>query len=178
MHSRYSEIDVRPRLADSVPSAYELRLDPSERARRGECSREKRRDTSNQRLSSIVCITCTISWAGKLAEPSDTAAVHRFHSQLTGRLNGCSERVRGRVVGESSVERRCYRACYTSYPSVWCPWCRGDRSGRSTGTLRRHARSYLSVLRSGWVKGYGHLRTLLVQSGQNPYTRYHRLQGC
>ena len=146
MHSRYSEIDVRPRLADSVPSAYELRLDPSERARRGECSREKRRDTSNQRLSSIVCITCTISWAGKVAEPSDTAAVHRFHSQLTGRLNGCSERVRGRVVGESSVERRCYRACYTSYPSIWCPWCRGDRSGRSTGTFRRHARSHHTVL--------------------------------
>ena len=141
MHSRYSEIDVRPRLADSVPSAYELRLDPSERARRGECSREKRRDTSNQRLSSIVCITCTISWAGKVAEPSDTAAVHRFHSQLTGRLNGCSERVRGRVVGESSVERRCYRACYTSYPSVWCPWCRGERSGRSTGRFLKLAKS-------------------------------------
>ena len=156
MHSRYSEIDVRPRLADSVPSAYELRLDPSERARRGECSREKRRDTSNQRLSSIVCITCTISWAGKLAEPSDTAAVHRFHSQLTGRLNGCSERVRGRVVGESSVERRCYRACYTSYPSIWCPWCRGDRSGRSTGKFRRHA-------------GTGYARAYRAGKGVNPF---------
>ena len=50
IHSRYSDIDVRPRLTDSALSAHELRLDPSERVRRGECGREERRGTSHRRL--------------------------------------------------------------------------------------------------------------------------------
>ena len=49
--------------------------------------------------------------------------------------------VERRLQNARRLERRCSRALYTSYLSIRCPRCRGDRSGRSTGTFRGPTRS-------------------------------------
>ena len=91
-------------------------------------------------MSSIVCITCTISWARKVAEPSDTAAVHRFHSQLTGWLNWCPDKGFGDGwwVSRASSDGATGHVILRIYPYgalYGTPGARGDRSGSGNGEV-------------------------------------------
>ena len=104
MHSRYSDIDVRPRLTDSALSAHELRLDPSEKG----TARQVRAGRTSRHVAPALVINRMYHVYDTMGPPGRRIARHVRDSSIPLTVDGTARRVPGKGPGTGSgrVERR------------------------------------------------------------------------